>query len=298
MIKRGIFTLSALALMMVGCTEPITITPGGSAEPEDLPINISMEFATRVTDADYEVGDRVGLYVVNEPNALAPSGNHVDNMAFTYDLTTWAPDAPIYWADQHTKADFYCYYPYAAEAYSPEAHPIAVVGDQSTLESYKASEFMWGKVEGVSPTEEAVAITTYHAMANMSIYLKAGKGFTEDSLAVATKDVSIHNVMTNGTLNLSTGDVTALGDCASVVPYDMGDYYRALIVPQTVAAATELITIEIAGVTYTFKSGKDITLKSNKRAKFTITINKINNGVNVGVGEWEEDDEDYGGIAD
>lgn len=298
-MRKLIYSLGALALMMVGCTEPITITQVDSPESEQLPITISMDLGTRVTDAGYEAGDKVGLYVVNTPHDLQTTGNHVDNMGFSYDGNgTWTPDTPIYWADQHTTATFYCYYPYNDGLCDKDSRPISVRGDQSSLEGYKASEFLWGKVENVSPTEEAVAITTNHVMANMAIYLKPGKGFTEDSLAAADKEVYIHNVMVNADFSLATGAVTANGDCVSVTPYAMEDHYRALIVPQTIATDTELVTIEILGVTYTFKAGKDITLKSNKRAKFTITINKINNGVNVGVGEWDEDDEDYGGIAD
>ncbi len=71
---------------------------------------------TRVTDWGYENQDKIGLYVVNyngtTPGTLQNSGNHVDNMRFTYD-GTWTPDKEIYWKDESTKADFYCYFPYS-----------------------------------------------------------------------------------------------------------------------------------------------------------------------------------------
>lgn len=85
-----------------------------------LPKNISTELmepnGTRVTDYSFESGDKIGLFVVNRTSdgsaaQLKPTGNHVDNMPFTYN-GTWTPATPIYWLDDKTHADFYLYYPY------------------------------------------------------------------------------------------------------------------------------------------------------------------------------------------
>jgi hypothetical protein len=257
-----------------------------------LPINISTTL-TRATDSAFEAGDKVGIFVVNEPNALAASGNHVDNMGFTYS-TKWTPDAPIYWLDQTTKADFYCYYPYA-EGVSTTAHTFATKADQSTLANYKASEFLWGKVAGVAPTEEAVNITTNHTFSNALVILKPGDGFTEAKLAAATKSVKICGVKTGATINLATGVATATGNATEVTPYLENGQYRALIVPQTTAEGA-LIVVTVDGVDYTLT--RSMTFKANKQHKFTVTLNKVSNGVNVGIGGWESDEEDYGGDAE
>lgn len=300
MTKKSIFSLSVLVLLMVGCTEPITVETNDPVESEKMPISIAMDFATRVTDAGYEYGDKVGLYVVNGGNGLSNSGNHVDNMGFTYDgYSTWTPDTPIYWANQYTPATFYCYYPYIEGPTSVFSVYHYTKADQSTLEWYKASEFLWGKAESIYPTSEAVSITTYHMMANMVINLKPGKGFTEESLASADKEVRIHNMLNGMCIDLPSGIGYATNDRPDIAPYNVeGNTYRALVVPQTINAYTDLVTIKIADVTYTFTTDRDISLQSNTRAKFTITIDKINNGVNVGIGEWVDDGEDYGGIAD
>ena len=138
---KKIFFLAAAFAAMVSCSENLENTPVTPAT-DKLPINITTTL-TRATDSAFEAGDKVGIYVVNEPNTLAASGNHVDNMGFTYS-TKWTPDTEIYWLDKSTKADFYCYYPYA-EAASTTAHSFATKVDQSSLANYKASEFLWGK---------------------------------------------------------------------------------------------------------------------------------------------------------
>ena len=288
---KKFFTLMAAVAAMISCSDNVENVPT-TPETEKLPINISTTL-TRATDLAYETGDKVGIFVVNEPNALATSGNHVDNMGFTYS-SKWTPDTPIYWLDQTTKADFYCYYPYA-EAASTTAHSFATKADQSSLANYKASEFLWGKTTGVTPTEEAVNITTNHTFSNALVILKPGDGFTEESLAAATKSVKICGVKTGATINLATGVATANGNATEVTPYLDGAQYRALIVPQGTAEGA-LIVVTVDGVDYTLS--RSMTFKANKQHKFTVTLNKVSNGVNVGIGGWETDEEDYGGSAE
>ena len=288
---KKLFTLMAAVAAMVSCSDKVENVPT-TPETDRLPINISTTL-TRATDSAFEAGDKVGIFVVNEPNALATSGNHVDNMGFTY-TTTWTPDTPIYWLDQTTKADFYCYYPYA-EAANTAAHAFATKADQSSLANYKASEFLWGKTTGVAPTEEAVNITTNHTFSNALVILKPGDGFTNESLAAATKSVKICGVKTNATIDLATGVATANGNATEVTPYLENGQYRALIVPQTTAEGA-LIVVTVDGVDYTLT--RSMTFKANKQHKFTVTLNKVSNGVNVGIGGWETDEEDYGGDAE
>ena len=288
---KKLFTLMAAVAAMVSCSDNVENIPT-TPETDKLPINISTTH-TRATDSAFEAGDKVGIFVVNEPNTLATSGNHVDNMGFTYS-SKWTPDTPIYWLDQTTKADFYCYYPYA-EAANTAAHTFATKANQSQLADYKASEFLWGKTTGVAPTEEAVNITTNHTFSNALVVLKPGDGVTEESLAAATKSVKICGVKTNATIDLATGVATANGNATEVTPYLENGQYRALIVPQTTAEGA-LIVVTVDGVDYTLS--RSMTFKANKQHKFTVTLNKVSNGVNVGIGGWETDEEDYGGDAE
>lgn len=267
-------------------------------EPTRIPINVSMGVWTRATDTAYESGDRVGIYVVNYdgPTAgtLQSTGNHVDNMRFSF-TTRWTPDREIYWKDQTTKADFYCYYPYGNPS-DVTAYPFAVKVDQSKLSDYKASEFLWGKATGMKPTAEAVPITTHRSMSNLLIYIVPGKGFTEESLAAAEKSVRIGSVKASATIDLRTGVATATGAAAEIIPYNEGAYYRALLVPQTVPDGANLITITVDGVDYTLAKG--FTLKANTQHTCTVTVNKPSGGVDIGIGGWEIDDTDYGGAAE
>ena len=294
---KKIMYLAAMALC-VACTKK-NGTEIENPEEQLIPINLSMNVKTKVTDTSYETGDKVGIYVVNyadgKSTQLLNSGNHVDNMRFSYGGSSWTPDAEIYWKDQSTKADLYCYYPYGKPS-DVNSYPISVKADQSSAASYKASEFLWGKASGVAPTASAVPITTTRSLSNILVYLKPGAGFTSETLSAATKTVKINNVKVGANVNLATGVATATGSAATVTPLNIGEYYRAMMVPQTVADGTNLITINVDGVDYTFTKG--FTFKANTQHRFTVTINKTSGGINIGIGGWEIDETDNGGDAE
>ena len=66
-----------------------------------------------------------------------------------------------------------------------------------------------------------------------------------------------------------------------------------MLAPQTVLATSPLITITIDGRERTLS--KNIQFVSNTRKKCTITIGKLNEGINVSIGGWIDDGTDYGG---
>lgn len=297
--KAMLFFLSAS--LLIGCSSGAS---GEEPDPEPpiapkIPISLScaVSVATRAGDTGFDKNDKIGLYVVNydgnTPGTLQQSGNHVDNVCFTYD-GTWAPASTIYWKDDTTPADFYCYYPYSTPA-DLTAHAFSVKADQSALASYKASEFLYGKAVKVSPTANAVNITTKHLFSCAVINVAAGNGFTEESLAAANVSVKLNGCKTGASINLKDGTVTATGETGSILPLKEEKQYKALIVPQTVQVGN-LITATVDGREYNLS--KEFTFEGGKRHLFTVTVSKTSNGINVGIGDWEDGGEDNGGTAE
>ena len=105
---RKLLALAAVAAFMFSCSENPTPEPEPTPTPpptqEKWAINISTSI-TRATDTSFENGDKVGIYVVNQPNTLKATGNHADNIGFTYS-GSWSAVTTIYWKDETTKADF------------------------------------------------------------------------------------------------------------------------------------------------------------------------------------------------
>ena len=295
-----------LALLIAsGCSSedsPETPKPLPEPVPGQMPISLHCGIAnivSKATDTAFEAGDRIGLYVVNyegtAPGTLLPSGNHADNIAFTYD-GQWTPATPIYWQDETTPADFYAYYPYDSTPHDPADWPFETKADQSTEAAYKASDLLWGKANNVKPTANAVNITMRHLLSCAAIQIVPGNGFTEEELKTADIQVQLNGLTCQATVDLNNGTVTAGSHTTNVTLLrGTGNNFKALIIPQTVPEADDFLTVTIDGET--FHMPKGFTFVSGKRHTFTVTVRKLSTGINIDISGWEDDGIDNGGVA-
>ncbi len=301
-MKKYLFLpLAMFALMFSACgSDDVAGTGeepgGGGTEEVKTPIMIS----TRAEDNSFQDGDKIGLYVVNYANGaslqLGNSGNHINNMAFTYTGGVWSGSTPIYWKDLSTRADFYAYYPYSASVSSVSGHNVVVKSDQSEESAYVASDFLWGKTAAQSPTTSNVSLLLNHRMSRAIITVRAGEGFYQTDLENGSINVMINGVKNSATVNLRDGSVSATGNATSVIPCKTAPcQYKAIIVPQTVSS-TNLVIVNFNGIDYYL--AKDMKFESNQQYEFTVTLGKLSSGINVGVGPWENDGEDHGGVLE
>lgn len=293
-MKQTSKLLTALLLAMVSCSDEQG--SDNRLKSKEIRISTSLEAPTRVADNAFEKGDEIGIYIVNHMGdaTIKNSGNHVDNMRFTYS-GMWTPDTPVYWNDVYTHADFYVYYPYQKAIGDVRNVSVEVKSDQSSIENYKKSEVLTGIAGNIAPTDQSVNIIVKHAMSQIVIEVHAGNGFTAEELSIADIKVSINGVKTKGMLDIATSTITATGSATSVSALLANGSYKALIVPQTVPECN-LITVNIDGSNYYLKKG--FTFLSGKSHHFSVILSKTTEGVNVGIDGWETDDMDHGGVAE
>ena len=284
---KKLIALASIATMLFSCTKEELSTPNA----EKLPINISVDFETRADDTSFAAGDSVGIYVVNyngtTAGTLQAAGNQADNAKFTFDGAAWESENTIYWKDKSTATDFYAYYPYSSSV-NIAAQPFAVKADQSAETNFWASDFLWGKSTNVAPTAGAVAIQTKHSLSRMVVNIKPGSGFTTSAWNAATKSVKICSVKSSAAINLATGVATATGEAGEIVPMaTSATAFKAMMVPQTVAADSKFIVINVDGTDYVYRTG--FTFKANTQHTFSVTINKGASKVSVAIAEWDID---------
>ena len=130
-------------------------------------------------------------------------------------------------------------------------------------------------------------------MSNVVVKLVPGNGYTEDDMQGAK--VSICGLQTSSSINLSNGEITAKGNVAEITPRLENGVMRALVVPQSVSESN-LVKIVIGDMTYLLK--QSMTFVSGKQHTCTITVEKTSQGINIGIGGWDVDDEDFGGIVE
>lgn len=322
-IMRTEIILSAglMAATLAACTTEADLQTPSQQHPDEpvtveLFNEISQMAVTRVNDEGFCDGDAVGIYVVNyengTPGQLLVEGNQGDNVRYTYDEDDmkWVPESPVYFKDRNTPVDIYGYYPYGVPE-SIESYAFEVQKDQSTeaangrLGGYEASDFLWGKAENIAPTSNRIPVKFQHRMAGVLVTLIEGTGFDAGEYAGLDKAVLVTNTVRTASIDLSTGEVTPTGDVppTGTVPYSRDGEFRAVVVPQSVAASTPLFSITVGGTPYVFRKDETFTYSSGKLHKFTIEISKKSQSglefklIGESITAWEADNISHDGEA-
>lgn len=307
--------MSASLLALQGCvTNDLEFYPNpdfGTATSHKVEIagDIEQHDATRVDDSGFCAGDNVGVYLVNydgeTPGELLVEDNQADNVKFTLgEDGTWSSEYDIFYKDDDTKVDFFAYYPYANPS-SIEAYPFEVAKDQRTpaehgqMAAYEASDFLWAKKEAVMPTASKVNLKFQHKMSSARVRFIQGDGWADEAeFAAVKKEVLVANTIRKADIDLSTGVVTPYGEkpLDAIIPIADGSDFRAIVVPQTVAAGEDVLIITIDGHPRHYARTEDTEYVAGKITTFDLSVKKGANGgeyeielVGVSITPWEAD---------
>ena len=279
---------------MVSCenSEDIPIVEDGVMQ-----IEVLHPSATRATETAFESGDKIGLYATEYNGDVASplqiSGNWANNVATTYNGTTWIPAKKIFWSEN--KMDVYGYYPYMTPT-SIDEHLWSVQLDQSTpetedaLSGYEASDFLWGKATGVSQTDGDVQLEFKHICAKMVIKLVRGEKFTYD-FPKDTK-VFLHSTVPTATINLEKGVMSKdiYGTRHKIRARQVSvDTYEVILIPQSITERMPFIEVEMSGVSYMTEDM--FSYRPGVQYSVAITLNSSPEQIEVeiggGIGEWQ-----------
>ena len=291
----------AVLLSMQSCivdnADTVTVPDIATAHKVQISSDIHQQRSSRVDDSGFCEGDAVGIYLVNydgeTPGTLLVEENQADNVKFTLlEDGSWVSEYDVFYKDNDTKVDFYGYYPYAAPT-SVEEHSYEVVKDQRTpaehgqMGAYEASDFLWAKAEKITPTESKIALKFHHKMSSARVRFTMGSGWADDAeYAAVKKEVLITNTVRKASINLATGVVTPVGDVPldGIIPVEDGGDFRAIVVPQTVAAGKTLLVITIDGRPRNYVLDREVEYVAGKITNYDMSIKK---GANAGEYEVE-----------
>lgn len=284
-MKRNPLWLVA-AVILFGCSEQLSegLVSSGSL-PISLTGSINQQNLTRANEQGFVTGDRMGIYIVDyvdgRPGQIS-TDNRASNVIYTFDGENyrWTAPTTIYWRDNTTPVDVYGYYPAANYISDPSAFHFEVSADQSLqqegeMSSYEASDFLWGKTAGTSPTTETIMVRYSHRLAGVRVQLLKGDGLTDTEWQKLPRLVTIDNTIRTATIDLATGTSTPTGsNDRSIRMLEQSGDYRAVVIPQTVEAGKALISITIDGIAYSHKLTSPMKYQAGKLHNFTITVNK------------------------
>lgn len=317
--KAALLAVAAVALG--SCHEDDFYGSRHDGDAINLLAEIKQENVTRANDSGFADGDEIGVFVVNydgaNPQPLQLSGNHADNVRFTYNDAEgqWTGSYQIYWKDKTTPADFYGYYPFDASLASVTDYPFSVQRNQcddmksgymTGHSGYEASDLLWAKAEGVSPTAGVVTLKHNHMMAGVKVTLVEGDGFGDGEWAGLEKTVLVESTRLGSSVSLADGVVTVSEseEAQAITPQISGTDYRAVVVPQSVEAGKTLFSITIDGESYSYTRQQSMTYYPGKLHKFTIEIvKKLPVGdyefklIDEAITPWENDPLSHDGTA-
>lgn len=195
---------------MSACSQDEEMQP---TDPKHTPMTFSVIHPgqkSRVTDTDFENGDKIGLFVGETDKPLEIGGNLVNNEALTCNGGSWSASRTLYWDAGTYNA--YAYYPYISPVTSIEDLPFSVKTDQSGvdeatgMDGYEASDFLYAQTKGVSASNSPVSLKFKHIMSKLTIRLVKGEDFEGDMPQNA--EVYVHNTVPEATIDLSAGVAT------------------------------------------------------------------------------------------
>ena len=250
----------AVILGLASCGDESLQAPNTlDAQTTPMTFAISHPGGTRATETDFEVNDKIGLYVAKADAPLEIGGNLVNNEPLTYDGTKWNATRTLYW-DEGTYNAF-AYYPYISKVSSIEDLPFCVSTDQSTsktettLGGYEASDLLFATSKNLTASTSPVPLQFKHIMSKLLIRLIQGEDFEGEMPTTAT--VYVHNTVPEATIDLQAGVATRYvkGNRQTIIAHQDDDYiYSAIIVPQRIENRMPLIEVIMNGVSYLFES--------------------------------------------
>lgn len=251
--------LALVVLTLAACGDDLE--PTQSQDPKSTPMTFVVDYPgqTRATATDFELGDRIGLYIADAKEPLELAGNLVNNEALTFYGNKWEAGRTLYWDEGTYNA--YAYYPYMQDVTSVTDQPFSVSTDQSTqktataLGGYEASDLLFATTKDIKASDSPVRLTFKHIMSKLKIRLIKGEDFEGDM--PTTAKVYIHNTVPTATIDLQAGVATRYvkGTRQTIVAHQDGDTsYSAIIVPQRIDNRQPLVEVEMMGVSYLFES--------------------------------------------
>lgn len=269
-----------------------------SDEPVVPPANQegAVQIQTRVEGKTVAAEVNAGLYMVNyldgkQDNLLA-TANYVNNQLLTFANGVWSTATPIYWNDATTPADFYAYAPYQSKVADARAMTFSVQKDQTITEAVAQSDFLWGTLQGQSPTESSFDLTLSHLMSQLTVKVTAAEDMNMKAEEVS---VTIGGTKTSAKIDLATGVITPDGEVGEVKCHSNGDLsYTAILIPQQVPFSN-LIQIVWNGSPYTLQNA--FKLEPKRQYSLTIKLKKTESGFDIGIDGWDIIGEDFGGTV-
>ena len=218
---------------------------------------------TKVTDVNFENGDKVGVSIMQGDVAYA------QNQPLTYADNVFSGTLSWY-TEALTPSTLTAYYPYDGNGVPAS---FTVASDQTS--GYGASDFIAGKKEDVTPSVNAVVVPFKHMLTKISLNVdnqsQAGIASVELRGSKVTADIDLAAMTAAASESSAVESVKAKEVTAGVL-------YSAIVVPQTVAF--ELAVTSSTGKVLTQKL---VSTELKQGLQYTVDVKVLPSDIKVSI---------------
>ena len=227
----------------------------------------SMNTVTRATETEFEEGDQIAVYAVQEGEdgntVLNSSGNYADGVTYTYTGGKFTNAKGIV-RPANFGVRYFAIYPHTAGAEVPTSK-FQVKTNQHEAGQYTLSDLCTA-VSDVTKDKE-VDLVFSHRLSHVVINLEG------EILGTGHPVVSLTNVNTACDVNFNANSYVEADGQEVVRCADNGtNSYKAIIVPQTIKAGDPFISVVLNGKEHLLKAATDIVFVSGKQRTFNLTV--------------------------
>ena len=214
---------------------------------------------TRVTDTDFETGDKICVTITMADD----NSQFLNNKEFKFDGTNFTAPGTLWYEDANLKSSIFAYHPYQTGTAIPTE--FSVLGDQNG-DNYQKSDLIIGTKTGVKP-DRTIGMTFKHKMTRIIIRVTNG---TDTDVT----EILIKGAIGTGTIDAKTGEFTAKEGGATLdvkaCERTKNQLYYALFVPQKgVKLETSVTTSDNKTRSYTLGT-TDLTSGTNRELKMNV----------------------------
>ena len=269
-MKKVLLSLLALASVIACEKEEATDIPSLGGEI----VKIS-PVITKVTDVNFEGGDRIGLSIFKN------DAYYAENALLTFGDGVFAGDLVWYTEGAETSV-LTAYYPYSASG-MPET--FAIQADQT--EGYEESDLIAGTKSDVTPSSAAVTVGFKHLLSKIMLDIDNQSGSELTSVKLSGSRISASVDLSSLTVAV---DESGSAEDITMQAVKAGEQYRAIVIPQTVAFTLTVTTASGKTLTQNLAS---VDLKQGGQYTMSATVVEDNLSVNLSgeITNWTDEGE-------
>ena len=212
--------------------------------------------------------NKVGVFVTSGSTTITNGNNNEHSVGAAGVLTT--SNTMNYPTEDGAKVNIYAYAPYAASMALSSDNNFSVSTDQSAESGYLASDLVYASKTDQASSESAVSLNFAHKLSQLQITIQNDANVDLSSAVVTVTGTKIAT-----TFNPSTGAIgDASGEATDIkaATISAATTVYAIVVPQDLAAETELVKITTSNKAYVAKLTSAATLAAGKAHSFTVKL--------------------------